>query len=138
MSGTIKISISMPEGEYKALEAARRKAKRTRSQFIREALEARGVRATDRAMPGGSRGGTGRNIGSDEVHEERGPYGSSPPSEIMDIADVRRRAIAAAGTCDSGVSDLSLEHDRYLTDTDAEDRTETGRPGQAVKDGEKP
>ena len=122
MAGTVKISISMPKGEYKALEAARRKAKRTRSQFIREAIEARGVKATGRAMPGGIKGSTGRNIGSDEVHEERSPYGSPPPSEVMDIADARRRAIAAAGTCDSGVPDLSLEHDRYLTDTDAEDR----------------
>jgi len=122
MAGTIKISISMPEGEYKALETARRKAKRTRSQYIREALVAGGAGGADRTLAEKSKGRAEDVAGLPGIKEERGPYDSASIPEIMDIADVRRRAIAAAGRFDSGVPDLSLEHDKYLTDADGEDR----------------
>jgi len=121
MAGAIKISISMPVGEYEALEAARRKAGRTRSQFIREALEAKGVAGSDRTKPEKSAGRAEQDVEFDKINEERFPYGTSPPPEIMDRKELRRRAIAAAGRFDSGVPDLSLEHDKYLTDADAED-----------------
>jgi hypothetical protein len=113
----------MPEIEYRTLEAARRKAGRTRSQFIREALEAKGT--------------SGKDVDFGEINEDRQPYGSPVPSEIKDAAELRRRAIAAAGRFDSGVSDLSLDHDKYLTDPEADDRAEARRPGRTAKDGEK-
>lgn len=121
MAGAIKISISMPAGEYKALEAARRKAGRTRSQFIREALEAKGLAGSDRTKPEKSAGRPEGKAGLTGVNEERSPYGSPLPSEIIDRAELRRRAIAAAGRFESGAPDLSTEHDKYLTDADAED-----------------
>ena len=35
---------------------------------------------------------------------------------LIDISERRRRAIAAAGRFRSGVSDLSVNHDRYLAE----------------------
>jgi hypothetical protein len=137
MAGTIKFSISLSEGEYKALESARRKAGRTRSQFIREALEARGPASAGGAKAGQIGGRAARGGGRTGLNEERGPYGSPLPSEIIDIAELRRRAIAAAGLLDSGVPDLSIEHDKYLSDAEADDLCETKRAGRAAKDGEK-
>jgi len=107
MAKTVKFSISVPAAEFKALESARRKARRTRSQFIRDSLEA-GVGAERRA-----------------VMEERGRYGPPLPADVMDMAALRRRAVAAAGRFESGLPDLSVDHDRHLTDERAD-----GRPGR--------
>ncbi|MCJ7587020.1 MAG: ribbon-helix-helix domain-containing protein [Candidatus Aminicenantes bacterium] len=137
MAGTVKFSISLSEGEYKALESARRKAGRTRSQFIREALEARGAASAGGAKAGQIGGRAVRGGGWTGLNEERGPYGSPLLSEIIDSEELRRRAIAAAGRFDSGVPDLSIEHDKYLTDSEVDDRFETKRAGRAAKDGEK-
>lgn len=120
MAKTIKFSISMPAPEFKGLEVARRKAGRTRSQFIRESV----LKAHDGQT-------TGWEAGS--VREDRSAYGSPYPADMTDMAELRRRAIAAAGKFESGVPDLSVEHDRYLTDPEA--RSESGSPERAEKDG---
>ena len=119
MAKTSKFSISMPAPEFKALEVARRKAGRTRSQFIREAI----LKAHD-----------GQTAGAEvfSVGENRGAYGSPHPSDMTDMAELRQRAIAAAGRFESGVSDISVEHDRYLTDPEA--GSETKPPGRTGKD----
>jgi hypothetical protein len=111
MAKTVKFSISMPAPEFKALEVARRKAGRTRSQFIRE------------SVPKAHDGQTA----------DHGAYGSPHLANMTDTLELRQRAIAAAGMFESGVSDLSVEHDRYLTDPEA--RSKDGPPGRAGKDG---
>lgn len=117
MAKTLKFSISMLAPEFKALEKARRRAGRTRSQFVREAVGAFG-----------------------SVREDRSTYGSpcpADPTDMTDIAERRQRAIAAAGRFESGVPDLSIEHDRYLGNAQAEDGVANGRLAQdgAKKDG---
>jgi hypothetical protein len=118
MAKTLKFSISMSAPEFKALEKTRRRAGRTRSQFVREAV-----------------GAWGGAVGS--VREDRSTYGSPCPADLTDIAELRRRAVAAAGRFESGVPDLSIEHDRYLGTAPAEDGVENGRQAQggAKKDG---
>ena len=55
---------------------------------------------------------------------------------MTDIAELRRRALAAAGRFASSLPDLSVGHDRYLGDEQAEDGVENGRQaqGRAKKD----
>ncbi|MGA2587646.1 MAG: ribbon-helix-helix protein, CopG family [Candidatus Aminicenantales bacterium] len=120
MAKTVKFSISMPAPEFKALEVARRKAGRTRSQFIRETI----LKAHD-----------GQTAGAEafSVGEDRSAYGSLHPADMTDMAELRQRAIAAAGRFESGVPDISIEHDRYLTDPEA--GSKGGSPGRAGKDG---
>lgn len=109
----------MSAPEFRALEKARRRAGTTRSQFVREAV---------RASCGGA-------VGS--VREDRSTYGSPCPADLTDMRELRRRAVATAGRFESGVPDLSIEHDRYLGNTPAEDGVANGRPAQggAKKDG---
>ena len=121
MAKTLKFSISMSAPEFKALEKARRQSGKTRSQFVREAV-----------------GAWGGAVGS--IREDRSTYGSpcpADPTDMTDIAERRQRAIAAAGRFESGVPDLSIEHDRYLGDAPAEDGVANGRQAQggAKKDG---
>ncbi len=117
MAKTLKFSISMPAPEFRALETARSRAGRTRSQFVREA-----VGAIVQSAPAVR-----------SVREDRSSYGSPCPSDLTDMAELRRRAIEAAGRFESGVPDLSVEHDRYLTDDLPRMKDET--PGPAKKDG---
>jgi hypothetical protein len=138
MAGTKKVSISMSEGEYRALESARRKAGRSRSQFIREALEARGVLGGGGAKASKGAGPAKDAPGSSVAGEERGPYRFPPPPDIVDGAELRRRAIEAAGKLESGVPDLSVGHDRYLADADAADLFASKRVGWLGKGREKP
>jgi len=110
MGNTIKFTISMPAGEFKELEALRRKAGKTRSQFVREAV---------RAWEGGElERSAGAPAAAAGVKEDSARYGAPPPAlpEFTDMAELRRRAIAAAGRFRSGVADLSAAHDRYLED----------------------
>ena len=110
MGNTIKFTISVPTEEFKELEALRRKAGKTRSQFVRDAVraweitEGEGVAGVLKAAAG--------------VKEDATRYGApaSALPEFTDIAELRRRAIAAAGRFRSGVTDLSTAHDRYLED----------------------
>lgn len=118
MPNTVKFSISMPASEFKALEAGRRKAGRTRSQHIREALGAEGDAARGKAKKTETKKGPGAGTGT--ISEERSSYGSPLPGDLTDISELRRRAIAAAGRFESGLPDLSIGHDRHLTDHPAE------------------
>ncbi|OGD34260.1 MAG: hypothetical protein A2V45_06700 [Candidatus Aminicenantes bacterium RBG_19FT_COMBO_58_17] len=118
MKKTAKFAISMPEAEFKDLEAQRRRAKKTRSAFVREAVWA-WRRCEGRKQSLGTPGGS--------VEEERAKYGPERPApeapgpeSLKDAAEVRRRAIAAAGRFRSGVEDLSLNHDKYLVGDYAE------------------
>ena len=72
----------------------------------------------------------GASAGVNTVKEGRSPYGSPLPADLTDMAELRRRAMAAAGRFESGVPDLSIEHDRYLGNTQAENSVENGRQAQ--------
>ena len=110
MGNTIKFTISVPTEEFKELEALRRKAGKTRSQFVRDAV---------RGWEGGE---LERSAGAPKaaagVKEDAVRYGAATPaiSEFTDMVELRRRAVAAAGRFRSGVADLSTAHDRYLED----------------------
>jgi hypothetical protein len=120
MTKTVKFSISMPAPEFKALESARRKAGRSRSQFIRDSV----LKAHDGLTAGPE---------AFSIREDPRPYGTPHPANMMDVAELRLRAIAAAGSLESSVPDLSVEHDRYLTDP--EERSRVAPPGRTRKDG---
>lgn len=98
MSKTVKIAVSMSDAAFKRLESFRRKTGKTRSQLVREALAAVNI-------------GHRRPAG---VEEERAAYETPGPRALVDPAERRRRAIAAAGRFRSGLADLAENHDRYL------------------------
>ncbi|MBM3294600.1 MAG: ribbon-helix-helix protein, CopG family [Candidatus Aminicenantes bacterium] len=115
MAKTIKFTISLPAGEFREVEAARRGQGKTRSRFIRDALaEARAA-------------GAGKDKGrfpappfllNRKMAEERAaPYGRADwPGISADEKERRRRALAVAGKHRSGLSDVSRRHDEYLSD----------------------
>ena len=120
MPGTMKFSISMPASEFKALEAGRRKAGRTRSQYIRDILAAEGIATNEKPVK------------APRIGEERSAYGPPLPEGLTDASELRRRAVAAAGRFESGLTDLSIGHDRHLADPPAEDGDEgPGTSGEA-------
>jgi predicted DNA-binding protein len=100
MSKTVKFAVSMPEEVFKELEALRRRIGWTRSQFIREAINA--WKAEDLRISG--------------IKEEAEEYRKEIPSNFIDQDERRRRALAAAGRFRSGISDISIRHDKYLED----------------------
>ena len=100
MSKTIKFAVSMPEKAFKELETLRRKIGWTRSQFIRDAINA--WKTEDLRVSG--------------MKEEAGEYRKEIPSDFIDQDERRRRALAAAGRFRSGKSDTSINHDKYLED----------------------
>lgn len=112
MDKTVKFSISMPAPEFRALESARRKAGRTRSQYIREAVPKVPAERTADAE-------------ALSVKEDHAPYGFPVPSDLVDTSELRQRAIAAAGSFESGIPDISIGHDRYLAEP-----AETGKDGK--------
>ncbi len=122
MPKTIKFSISMPASEFKELESARRKTGRTRSQFLREAALCEHGRRT-RDVPAGS------------VREERRAYGGPEIPLMTDPAELRVRAIAAAGAFNSGLRDLSIGHDLYLSDPEPGRDEGTPESGREKKGG---
>jgi hypothetical protein len=109
MTKTAKFAISMSEAEFKDLEAQRRRAKKTRSAFVRDAIRA--WRGRDEGL--GAIGSPGA-----AVKEDPGRYGpgTPEPERLTDISELRRRAIAAAGRFRSDVGDLSANHDKYFED----------------------
>jgi hypothetical protein len=97
----------MSAAEFKDIESLRRRTGRTRSQFIRDAV------ATLKHGP----------VRTLTVTEDQADYGTPPASDIPDITDLaerRRRAIAAAGKFRSGITDLSADHDRYVEEAFAD------------------
>ncbi len=104
MSKTIKFAASMSEKEFKELESLRRKTEWTRSQFIRDAVRAWKAEYL-------------RPIG---VKEEAGEYKTEIPTDLIDLKERRRRAMAVAGRFRSDIPDLSLKHDEHLEDIYAE------------------
>jgi hypothetical protein len=106
MSKTVKFTISLPAGEFREIESARRKLRQTRSRFIRDSLAAAAVPAAGSPSPG--------RIG---VEEGGRPYGRGDWTEVsVDEKERRQRAIAAAGKYRSGLSDVARSHDKYLAE----------------------
>jgi len=100
MSKTIKFTVSMTAAAFKEIEALRRKSGKTRSQIVREAIQA--------FKP--------ESAGRTEVKEDRAAYGATGSASMIDPEERRRRAIAAAGRFRSGLTDLAAKHDLYLAD----------------------
>lgn len=101
MSKTTKFAVSISEEAFKELESLRRKTGWTRSQFIRDSI--RSWKAEFLRPP--------------RVKEESEEYKKEISTDIVDSAERRRRAIAAAGRFRSGISDLSSNHDKHLEDS---------------------
>jgi Arc/MetJ-type ribon-helix-helix transcriptional regulator len=101
MRKTVKFAVSMSEEVFKELESLRRKTGWTRSQFIRDAI----------------RSWKAEFLRPSRVKEEAEVYKKEGFPDIIDHEDQRRRAIAAAGRFRSGISDLSLNHDKHLEDS---------------------
>ena len=110
MSAAVKFTISLPPGEFKDIEARRRKAGKTRSQYIREA-----VRVAERAVAGRPGEAARPALG---VKEGQARYGLADPAlpELIGVSERRRRAIVAAGRFRSGRADLSTAHDDHIAD----------------------
>lgn len=104
MGKTVKFAISMSEEDFEELESLRQRTGRTRSQFMRDA-----VRAWKEEFI--------RPLG---VKEGPGEYKREIPTDLIDLEERRRRAIAAAGRFRSDFSDISLKHDEHLEDIYAE------------------
>lgn len=91
----------MSEDVFKELESLRRRTGWTRSQFIRDAI----------------RSWKGEFLQPSRVKEEAEEYKEEMLTDIVDIEERRRRAIAAAGRFRSGIADLSTNHDKYLEES---------------------
>ena len=119
MKRTIKFTVSVPSRVFKDLEALRARAGVSRSELVREALRRLGPAAGELSA--------GVKATRAEVLEEPARYGlpAGPLREVTDMAERRRRAIAAAGRFRSGVTDLSTEHDKYLDEAYAGGDSET-------------
>jgi Arc/MetJ-type ribon-helix-helix transcriptional regulator len=130
MGNSIKFSISVPAREFKELESIRRKARKSRSQFVREAVRA--WESTEVERPAGI------PKAAIAIKEDSARYGAPAPAlpELTDLAELRRRAIAAAGRFRSGVADLSTAHDIYFEEAFSTG-AEPGPPSEP-KSGEKP
>ena len=90
----------MTVSAFKEIETLRRKTGKSRSQIVREAVQALKAESSRRAT----------------VKEERAAYGMPEPEAIIYPEERRKRAIAAAGRFRSGLTDLGADHDRYLED----------------------
>jgi len=112
MGKTVKFAVSMPDVEFKNIEAERRRTKKTRSEFIRGAVRSWLLREGRAGAAGASRA---------SVKEDPARYEllKAAPETLVDITELRRRAIAAAGNFRSAASDLSVNHDRYLDEDSA-------------------
>lgn len=104
ISKTVKFAVSMSAAEFKELESLRRKTGESRSQFIRNSIRAW---AEEFRRPHG-------------VKEDLSEYKREKPTDLVDLEERRRRAIAAAGRFRSGIPDLSSKHDEYLENAFAE------------------
>jgi metal-responsive CopG/Arc/MetJ family transcriptional regulator len=98
MGKTVKFAISMSEEEFKELESLRQRTRKTRSQFIRDAVH---VWIEEFKRPLG-------------IKEKPGEYKNEIPTDLIDLEERRQRAIAAAGRFRSDISDISIKHDEHL------------------------
>jgi metal-responsive CopG/Arc/MetJ family transcriptional regulator len=98
MGKTVKFAISMSEKEFKELESLRQRTGKTRSQFMRDAVNTWKEQYL-------------RPLG---IKEDAGEYKRGISTDLIDIEERRRRAIAAAGRFRSDISDISLKHDEHL------------------------
>lgn len=118
MARMTRTIISIPADEKKWLESHGKRHKISSAEVVRKA-----VREYRRANDPG-------NAGGKPVREDRGVYGSPAPPGITDVAELKRRAIEAAGRFESGVVDLSVNHDRYIVEdprTDGADNEKRGK-----------
>jgi len=104
MSKTVKFAVSMSAAEFKELESLRRKKSVTRSQFIRDAVNAW---KAEYSRPSG-------------IKEDAADYKRAISSDLIDPEERRRRALAAAGRFRSGIPDLSSNHDKHLEEVYSE------------------
>lgn len=101
MNKTVKFAVSMPYEAFKELESMRRKRGWTRSQFIRDAI----------------RSWKAEFIKPSRVKEESAEYRKKNTKDIVDPVEMRRRAVSATGSFQSGIRDLSSNHDKYLEES---------------------
>ena len=120
MARMIRTIISLPAEEKEWLDAYGERHAISSAQVVRLAI---------RDLQGRRGEGTPTLSGAKGVREGSAAYGPPVPPNLVDMAEVKRRAAAAAGRFASGVPDLSIDHDRYLTGEKPE-----MRPGPAEKD----
>lgn len=122
MARMIRTIVSIPADEKTWLDGYGKRHRMSSAEAVRRAIrEFRGRRATEMDSP------------LRAVEEGRAAYGSPASPDLVDAAELRRRAAEAAGRFASGVSDLAVSHDRYLAEDGAEEPTEKkperGEPG---------
>lgn len=100
MDKTIKFAVSMSKDLFKELESLRHRTGWTRSQFIRDAIRAWKAEFSEPSV----------------VKEKAEEYKKEMSIDIVDQEELKKRAIAAAGRFRSGISDISINHDKYLED----------------------
>jgi hypothetical protein len=121
MKRAAKFAVSMPEVEFRDVESMRRRTGKSRSQFVRDAVQAwkAGGEPSGAGQSGlrqsGAAGRGGRGSWPSIREEARG-YGAPPLPDLADEAERRRRAIAAAGRFSSGGGDLAARHDEELAE----------------------
>jgi hypothetical protein len=120
MARMIRTIISLPAEEKEWLDAHGKRHAISSAQVVRLAI---------RDLQSRTGEGTPTPPGAKGVREGSAAYGPPVTPDLVDKAEVKRRAAAAAGRFASGVPDLSVDHDRYL----AGEKPET-RPGNAGKD----
>jgi hypothetical protein len=129
MARMTRTIISLPEEEKRWLADYGKRHRMSGAQVVRLAVgEFRG------REPEGA--GAGADMRS--VREEHVSYGPPPFPDLADMAEMKRRAAAAAGRFESGMPDLSVGHDRYLTAEvrpgkskhRGKDKPGTDRPGE--------
>jgi hypothetical protein len=131
MKKSVKFAISIPQEEFEALEDSRVRSGQTRSAFI-----LRAVRAWLQLV------GASGEVES-AVKEDPTTYGTAPPvpripepHSLFDPAEVRRRAMAAAGRFESQEGDLSLKHDEVLAEGFADVSRDDGTVSSQKSGGE--
>ncbi|MBU1187101.1 MAG: hypothetical protein KKD56_11175 [Acidobacteria bacterium] len=114
MKKSIKFAISMPHAQFKALESCRRLSGQTRSAFILEAVRAR-LRRDEKTKNQGQQA----NVVSEDSSGYRAGV-SKPelpePQSLMASDDIRKRAMAAAGSFQSEDGNLSMKHDEVFAE----------------------
>lgn len=105
MARMVRTIISLPEEEKKWLEAHGRRHGISSAQVVRLAVRDYHGRMSEASAP---------HVKG--VREDRADYGPPLPRDLTDIAELKRRAAAAAGRFASGISNLSVDHDRHISE----------------------